>query len=108
MSATAAHRVRLVAASGREVEFPCPAGMAVFRAAELAGVRMRVGCMQGRCATCRCRVLEGAVISVREASRHAVGRPDAREDGHVLPCSVTPTCDTVLAVRSPWLDAGDE
>lgn len=98
----AVHRVRLRAADGASVAFDCPEGSSVFHAAQRAGYEMRTGCMQGRCAICRCRLEAGAVRSIRRPSRHAAADPARREDGHVLICSVTPTCDIELRVRSPW------
>ena len=58
--------------------------------------------MQGRCQICRAKLLGGAVKSSRPLSRYATVDPAALPDDYVLPCSVSPLSDVVLAPRGPW------
>ena len=78
------------------------AGRSLVKAAQLAGIELTSGCLQGRCAICRARLLAGKVGALRRPSPHAVGDPVQRADGHVLPCSVGALSDIVLAPASPW------
>ncbi len=58
------------------------------------GVPISYSCMSGRCGTCRCRVLNGQVIS----SGPETGRPQADGDQTVLACQTVLTQDCVIEV----------
>ena len=83
------HRVTLVAKDGARTEFQAPAGRSLMQAAAQHGLRITSGCLQGRCAICRARLLKGSVSALRA-------------DGTVLLCSVAATSDVEIAPLSPW------
>lgn len=95
-------RVVLEGEAGVRVEFEAAPGRALARAAAAAGIVLTTGCLQGRCAICRARLLSGSVAPVRRPSVHAVGNPADRADGCVLLCSVAATSDVVVAPLGPW------
>ncbi len=45
-------------------------------------IRVSYSCMSGRCGTCRCKILDGAVLD----SGPEAGRPGMAQDRHVLAC----------------------
>ena len=96
------HRVTLIAADGARVEFTAQSGRSLVRSAALAGVRITSGCLQGRCAICRARLLRGSVTPLRVPSANGVGEGPLRADGTVLLCSVAASSDIELAPLSPW------
>ena len=96
------HRVVLIAADGARVEFTALSGRSVARAAALAGIRITSGCLQGRCAVCRARLLRGSVLPLRTPSANGVGGGPVRTDGTVLLCSVAATSDIEISPLSPW------
>jgi len=57
-------------------------------------VPISYSCMSGRCGTCRCRVLEGSVISGGPES----GRPIVDGDSEILACQTTLTQSCVIEV----------
>ena len=96
------HRVTLVATDGARTEFQAPAGRSLIKAAAQHGLRITSGCLQGRCAICRARLLKGSVSALRARSPNAVGDAAHRADGTVLLCSVAATSDIEIAPLSPW------
>lgn len=96
------HVVTLVNNGTGVLNFECPENLSIFRAAARAGIEMSAGCMQGRCQICRGELLSGRVKSTRPISKYATVNPAALPDGYILPCSVSPLCDTILAPRGPW------
>jgi ferredoxin len=97
-----AFNVVLTGADGQEVRFVASRGRSIVKSAALAGYMLTTGCLQGRCAICRARLLEGDVGVLRKHSKNAVGDPASRHDGCVLLCSVGPRSDVVLEPLSPW------
>ena len=95
-------RVLIQDQDGAQAEFTSAPGRALARAAAAAGIVLTTGCLQGRCAICRARLLSGSVTPVRRPSANAVGNPAERADGCVLLCSVAATSDVVVAPLSPW------
>ncbi len=84
------------------VRFAATAGRSVVRSAAAAGYALTTGCLQGRCAICRARLLTGEVAALRRRSKHALADPARRADGCVLLCSVEPCSDLELEALSPW------
>ncbi len=103
--ADAGFEVTLRDEDGAEVRFHAAAGRSIVKSAARAGYVLTTGCLQGRCAICRARLLSGTVTSLRGYSKHAVSDPAARADGCVLLCSVGPRSDLVLEALSPWREA---
>lgn len=97
----ASYRVTLIHDDQR-VEFAAEAGRSIARAAARAGYDLTTGCLQGRCAICRARVVSGAVRPLRPPSQYAVGDAAHRADGCVLLCAVGALADVVLEPLSPW------
>lgn len=95
-------RVVLEGDAGVRAEFEAAAGRALARAAAAAGIVLTTGCLQGRCAICRARLISGSVTAVRRPSVNAVGNPAERADGCVLLCSVAATSNVVVAPLGPW------
>ena len=106
MSAAAAtgdqHRVTLVAPDATTANFAAASGRSIVKSAQSAGYELTTGCLQGRCAICRARLLSGTVAALRRPSPNAIGDAAHRADGCVLLCSVGPLSDVVLAPLSPW------
>ena len=102
MSEARAYRVSLIAADGARVEFEAPPAQSLVRAAARAGLLITTGCLQGRCAICRARLLSGTVTTVRPPSPNAVGSVAQGADGLILLCSVAATSDLEVAPLSPW------
>lgn len=100
------HRVVLQAANASAVEFAAAAGRSLVKSARAAGYELTTGCLQGRCAICRARVISGTVAALRRPSPHAGGNAAARMDGCVLLCSVGPLSDVVLEPMGPWRPCG--
>lgn len=102
MSNAGGCRVTLVSASQPSVNFMCPPGVSVLRAAKNAGYDLSAGCMQGRCYTCRSQLVSGAVVNSRSLSRYATIDPANLGDSRILLCSVTPTVDITVRPEGPW------
>ena len=100
------HRVVLQAANASAVEFAAAAGRSLVKSARSAGYELTTGCLQGRCAICRARVISGTVADLRRPSPHAIGNASERMDGCVLLCSVGPLSDVVLEPLGPWRPCG--
>lgn len=96
------YRVALIAADGSRVEFTAPNDRSVLKAGAQAGVRITSGCLQGRCAICRARLLRGSVTPLRALSANSVGDGALRADGTVLLCSVAASSDLEISPLSPW------
>lgn len=96
------HRITLRSERRADVTFDCETGRTVVRAARNAGYELMTGCLQGRCAICRARLLEGSVTAIRRRSKNAVSDPANRRDGCVLLCSVGPVSDIVVEPLAPW------
>jgi ferredoxin len=96
------HRVVLLAADGTQLEFDASGRHSLVKAAALAGVRVTSGCLQGRCAICRARLLRGQVTPLRGPSKHGAGNGPLWADGTILLCSVAATSDIEIAPLSPW------
>ena len=90
------YKVTLVSDAG-PVEFFCREKASVLKSAYAAGHQLTCGCQQGRCMTCRVRLLKGSVTSLRPLSRYATIDPANLDNGGVLPCSVTPLEDIVIS-----------
>ena len=102
MTTTVQYAVSLINAAGEVVHFDAPANRPLFRSAYNAGLVLTTGCLQGRCAICRARLISGHVKSLRRASKNAVTDPADRADGCVLLCAVGPASDVVLEPLGPW------
>lgn len=98
--------VTLLGEPDERVSFPASAGRSIVRAAAAAGYELTTGCLQGRCAICRARLLSGEVGVLRRRSKNAVGDPADRPDGCVLLCSVAPRSDVVVEPLGPWTRRG--
>lgn len=96
------YHCELQSSAGEAVSFPVNHGQSVVKAAAKAGYVLTTGCLQGRCAICRARLISGHVTRLRRASKHATANPAERADGCVLLCSVTAQSDLVVAPLSPW------
>ena len=94
--------VQLRDETGTTVEFTASADRPIFRSAYDAGYVLTTGCLQGRCAICRARLVSGEVKKLGSVSKNAVSDPANRPDGCVLLCSVGPCSDVVLEPLSPW------
>jgi ferredoxin len=99
--------VTLRAGDDREVRFAAAAGRSIVKSAALAGYILTTGCLQGRCAICRSRLISGQVGAARRRSKHAVSDPANRPDGCVLLCSVSPLSDVIVEPLSPWRTAAE-
>jgi len=95
--------VTLHGPAGEAVSFEAAADRSIARSALAAGYALTTGCLQGRCAICRARLLAGTVRALRRPSPQATVDPAALPDGCVLPCSVRPCSDVVLAPFGPWM-----
>ena len=77
-------------ASGRSIQ--CAADQTILSAAESAGLPLPFACREGRCGTCRTRMLSGQVDM-----QHAGGiRPRQIDAGDILVCCSRPLSDIVL------------
>lgn len=94
--------ITLRGTAGPPAVYRALAGQSLVKAAAAAGIRFTTGCLQGRCAICRARLVEGAVTALRRPSPHAASNPAARADGCVLMCSVGALSDLVLEPLGPW------
>ncbi len=101
------YTVDLVSRTQAPQRFVCRAGQSILRAAMSAGLELSAGCMQGRCYTCRSRLVDGAVTNARALSRYATVDPADLGDGRVLVCSVTPTTNVVIEPEGEWVVARD-
>ncbi len=90
------YKVTLVSAEG-QADFFCPEKASVLKSAYAAGHQLTCGCQQGRCMTCRVRLIKGSVTSLRPLSRYATIDPANLDNGGVLLCSVTPLEDIVIS-----------
>lgn len=95
-------RVTLESDSQPGISFDCAAHLSILRAAKNAGIELSAGCMQGRCYTCRARLVRGTVKNVRALSRYATVDPADLGDSRVLLCSVAPTDDITVRPEGPW------
>ena len=102
MSTNQQHQVRL-SHNKERIEFSCRQGQSIAKAAQAVGIELTLGCMQSRCMTCRAKLQQGKVKSIRHASRYAALDPADIDGGFVLLCSVTAEQDVVLEPASPWL-----
>ena len=102
MSGSAGSKVTLISDSQATITFVCPPKISILRAAKNAGLELSAGCMQGRCYTCRSRLVEGKVVNSLSLSRYATVDPANLGDGRILLCSVTPTADVVVMPEGPW------
>lgn len=98
----ATYEITLRHAGLEPIRFAAPADRSIVKSARAAGYALTTGCLQGRCAICRSRLLAGELKVIRRPSRHAVGDPLKRADGCVLPCSLAPDSDVELETLSPW------
>jgi ferredoxin len=72
---------------------PCRADQTLLSAAESAGLPLPFSCREGRCGTCRTRMVSGQVDM-----RHAGGiRQRQIDQGDILVCCSRPLSDIVLA-----------
>ena len=94
--------VKLHGPKGASVQFVAANGRSIVRSAAIAGLKLTTGCLQGRCAICRARLLSGDVHGLRKHAKHAINSPVDRADGYVLLCSVAPHSDLELELLSPW------
>lgn len=94
--------VTLVSDTQATVIFFCPPKISILRAAKNAGLELSAGCMQGRCYTCRSRLVEGRVANSRSLSRYATIDPADLGNDRILLCSVSPTTDVVVMPEGPW------
>ena len=101
MTTDTQHQVRLFYGS-EQIEFSCREGQSIVRAAQLAGYELNVGCLQGRCRTCRAKIKQGKVVSTRPLSRYATFDPAAMDGGYILLCSVTALDDVSAEPASCW------
>jgi len=99
---TVTFKVTLESTNATAISFQCPPKTSILRAAKNAGLELSAGCMQGRCYTCRARLLDGAVVTSRALSRYATVNPADLGEGRILLCSVTPTQDVVVMPEGPW------
>jgi ferredoxin len=102
VSERAESAVTLVSDSQATVIFVCPPKISILRAAKNAGLELSAGCMQGRCYTCRSRLVEGRVVNSRSLSRYATVDPAELGNDRILLCSVSPTTDVVVMPEGPW------
>jgi ferredoxin len=102
VSEAVSFRVGLIGVDGRRVEFAAPPAQSLVKAAARAGYLVTTGCLQGRCAICRARLLSGAVIPLRRPSPNAVSAGAQLAAGLVLMCSVAAGSDVELAPLSAW------
>ena len=96
------HRVTLLGADGERVEFAVEPRQSLVKAAARAGYLVVTGCMQGRCAICRARVLSGKLVSLRAPSPYMVDSASRDDEGVVRLCSVGADSDVELAPFSRW------
>jgi ferredoxin len=76
--------------SGHSV--PCRADQTILTAAEAAGLPLPFSCREGRCGTCRARLLSGEVDM-----KHAGGiRARQIDQGDILVCCSRPLSDLVI------------
>ena len=75
-----------VAFLGNGSTYDCAAGETVLDAAEACGIWLNLGCRQGVCGNCRCRLISGSV------DMNAVGglTEEERSEGWILPCCSLP------------------
>jgi ring-1,2-phenylacetyl-CoA epoxidase subunit PaaE len=81
-----------VTMDGRRRTFPmAPGDQSVLDAAERAGMELPFSCRSGICATCRVRVVEGAVVMTHNIAL----APWEVDAGFVLCCQARPTSGTL-------------
>ncbi len=88
-------RVTLLGRDGARTSFDCLPGTPIAAAATRAGVRMTLGCQQGRCAICASRLVEGE-------ARALSGTPQQGGADRIYPCRYTPVTDLVVEPLGPW------
>ena len=77
-------------------------GVSLVNAARKAGIKFTTGGLQGRCAICRARVLEGMFTVLKHNVKNARGSVTQRVDGCVLTCCVSAKSDLLLAPLGEW------
>ena len=97
-------QVTLVSSRCAPASFTCQPKQSILRAAKRAGIELSAGCMQGRCYTCRAKLLSGSVVNSRALSRYATVDPANLGAGNILLCSVTPSEDVVVRPEGPWTE----
>ena len=93
--------VTLIDRNGRLIAFSCGLNEPVYKAAGRAGYELTLGCMQGRCAICKAKLISGEVKFLRSIPKEEKG--SLPESQSVLLCSYAPQVDTTLETYSPWL-----
>lgn len=88
----AAYKI-ILAQIGRE--FSCAEDETILEAALRQGYRLRHGCKQGGCGSCKARVVEGEVELGSWVSSFAL-MDFEREEGYTLLCSSYPLSDVTI------------
>jgi ferredoxin len=74
------------------VTISCRADQYVLNAADLAGLMLPAMCREGRCGTCRCKLIAGQV----DMQHNGGIRQRHIEQGHILVCCSRPLTDLVI------------
>ena len=80
-------------------------GVSLVNAASNEGIKLTTGCLQGRCAICRARVLDGIFTVLKHNMKNARGTVSERADGCVLICCISANSDLLLAPLGEWFRA---
>jgi NAD(P)H-flavin reductase/ferredoxin len=88
------HGITLVFEDGRTASLRAAPHETVYGAALRAGVRLQSDCLEGACATCKARCLQGE-FSLEDYSDEALSAGEARER-YVLACRMKAKSDCVL------------
>src|SRR3954453_11322803 len=77
---------------------------AILAAAIRQGIGMPYGCKDGACGSCKCKMLEGAVMH----GTHQIKALNAEEEaaGYILTCCAVPQTDVVLESRQVTDESG--
>jgi CDP-4-dehydro-6-deoxyglucose reductase, E3 len=92
----------LVQPSGRT--FGVDAGEAILAAAIRHGIGMPYGCKDGACGSCKCKMLEGAVVHGAHQSKALNAEEEAA--GYILTCCAVPQTGVVIESRQVTDESG--
>ena len=88
--------------TGESVSFPCRSEQVISRAAEEAGVLIRIACDNGGCGACQATLETGAIRYIAPISEKQRYGRNSEEACYELLCRATPTADSSFLIRRPW------
>ncbi|MCG2635321.1 MAG: 2Fe-2S iron-sulfur cluster binding domain-containing protein [Gammaproteobacteria bacterium] len=96
------HQITFLDTRGGSVRFSCRTEQAISRAAEEAGVLIRIACDNGGCGACQAEMQSGAIRYLAPISEKQRRDRRSGELRYELLCRAVPTEDTTFLIRRPW------